>query len=67
MTPQRLAEILQSLGWSQRGLARTVGWNERTVRRWCSGEYAVPNDVAAWLEGIAKEAPPQKPARHPTA
>lgn len=51
--PDRLRAALESLQWSQRGLARELEYDERTVRRWVAGTYAIPDDVLAWLETIA--------------
>lgn len=53
MTPARLRECLALLRWSQRGLADTLAADERQVRRWAAGAYAVPEPVAAWLERLA--------------
>jgi ribosome-binding protein aMBF1 (putative translation factor) len=64
MTPNSLRECLTSLGWSQRGLARTLNRQEGTVRQWARGAVAIPGDVAAWLEKLAmvhqKNPPPRK-------
>jgi ribosome-binding protein aMBF1 (putative translation factor) len=51
------AEIAR-LGRSQRGLARELGLDERTMRRYCSGELEVPPIVWAALKGLR----PRKPA-----
>ncbi len=56
MTPSRLRECLDTLGWSQRGLAATLERQEGTVRQWARGVVQIPNDVAAWLEVRAKHA-----------
>jgi ribosome-binding protein aMBF1 (putative translation factor) len=54
MTPTRLRECLDLIGWSQRALADTLGLHETRVRRWATGRYPVPDNVAAWLERLAK-------------
>lgn len=54
MTPDRLRASLAALHWTQRGLASILGVDERRVRRWATGEYPVPVDVAAWLETLAQ-------------
>lgn len=63
MTPTRLRECLALLRWSQRGLAEALRQDERQVRRWASGQYDVPAEVAAWLERLAahhaQNPPPQ--------
>ncbi len=54
MTPAaRLRAALDALGWSQRELARRLVQDERTVRRWASGEHPCPEAVLAWLEALA--------------
>jgi len=42
-----LREMLRQVGLSQRGAARQMGINERTMRRYCLGELPVPRLV--WL------------------
>lgn len=65
MTPDRFRDVLAELHWSQRGLADILARDERQVRRWASGQYPVPDDVAAWLEKLATfhaaSPPPGKP------
>lgn len=67
MTPDRLRECLALLRWSQRGLADALGADERQVRRWADGSYAIPEPVAAWLDRLAayhaKHPPPAGPER----
>jgi len=53
MTPDRLRECLALLRWSQRGLADALGADERQVRRWSAGSYAIPEAVAVWLDRLA--------------
>ena len=36
--------------WSTAGLVDVGGWNERTVRRWITGQMPVPQPVMEWLE-----------------
>jgi ribosome-binding protein aMBF1 (putative translation factor) len=54
---QRLRDELARLGRSQRGLARELDLDERTVRRYCSGELEVPQIV--WM--ALKAMRPRKP------
>ena len=54
MNPTRLRECLDAIGWSQRQLARVLGRQEGTVRQWARGAVQIPDDVAGWLERIAK-------------
>ena len=34
MTPTERRAALEAIGWSQRGLADRIGWDDGTVRRW---------------------------------
>lgn len=45
MTAEQLRLALKRLGYTQRGFARYVGANERTVRRWVDGEQDIPGWV----------------------
>ena len=56
MTPDRLRELTTALHWSVRGLAVVLGEHETTVRRWFAGTTRVPENVAAWLERLARPA-----------
>ena len=60
MTPNRLRECLESLVWTQRGLARILSRQEGTVRQWARGVVKIPDEVASWLEVRARHA-----ERHP--
>lgn len=53
MTPTRFRTCLAALRWSQRGLADALDMDERQVRRWATGDYAIPVPVAAWLDRLA--------------
>lgn len=53
MNPDRFRECLALLHWTQRGVAAILGVDERRVRRWATGVYPIPVDVAAWLELLA--------------
>ena len=54
MTPALLTQAGEALyGASWRApLARDLGIDERTIRRWVAGTYPVPNGVTANLERI---------------
>ena len=54
MTPARLRECVDLIGWSMRGLADRLGCDNRLVRRWASGAAAIPESVSAWLERLAE-------------
>lgn len=43
---------LADLGISQRACARALGIDERTMRRYCTGEYEVPETVWLALDGL---------------
>jgi hypothetical protein len=53
MTPPELRLCLDLLAWSQRGLARMLGLDDRTVRRWASGQNEIPDNIARWLATLA--------------
>lgn len=56
MTPARLAECLDLLGWSARYLARCLGCSESYVReRWMPGgkrPQPIPQSVDDWVEAL---------------
>ena len=70
MTADRLRVLLDRIGWSQRELARRVGYDERQVRRWAAGA-TIPDDIAAWLEELdavlARRPPPRRGQEAPRA
>jgi transcriptional regulator with XRE-family HTH domain len=64
MTPTERRAALQAIGWSQRGLADRLQWDEGTVRRWMRDGGEAPPDIDRWLATLAQfhdEHPP--PAR----
>jgi plasmid maintenance system antidote protein VapI len=51
MTPERLREILDALGWNKTALARRLGMSrERSAAEWISGHRPIPDAIADWLE-----------------
>lgn len=54
MTPTRFHECLDAIGWSQRALAKRLGIHDTRPRRWASGWYPIPSNIAAWLETVAR-------------
>ena len=63
MTPTHFRECLTLLDWTQRGLARQLGYAEGTVRLWARGALPIPDQVADWLVARADHAeatPPPK-------
>ena len=53
MTPDRLRECVDTIGWSLRGLAEMLEMGFSTVQRWSTGRKEIPENVAAWLEILA--------------
>jgi transcriptional regulator with XRE-family HTH domain len=53
MTPTERRAAQQAIGWTQRGLADRIGWDEGTVRRWMRDGGEAPADVDAWLARLA--------------
>lgn len=43
--PMDLRAYLSRMGFTQIGFAKLLGINDRTVRRWLSGETAIPKWV----------------------
>lgn len=53
MTPTEYRAALESIGWTQRGLAERLGIHETRTRRWATGQYKIPPNVAEWLQRLA--------------
>jgi hypothetical protein len=53
MTQSEFRICLEHLAWSQRGLARLLGLDNRLVRRWASGQSEIPDNIAHWLATLA--------------
>jgi DNA-binding transcriptional regulator YiaG len=49
MTPHQLQRAIDRLGLSQRGAARFLGVDERTMRKWIAGNARTPEAVAKLL------------------
>jgi hypothetical protein len=54
MTPSDLRDALALLRWSQRGLAEALECDDRLIRRWASGDAAIPDQVAEWLSCLSQ-------------
>ncbi len=54
MKPDKFCETLDALGWSTLWLANYLGAPQTTVLRWSQGKAAVPDNVAAWLDKLAR-------------
>ena len=50
MTPDAFRAHLTRLGYSQAGFARLMKVDERTVRRWGTGDTPIPESVRMLLE-----------------
>lgn len=62
MTPSDLREILEARGMSQQALARLLGVNPRTVRRWVEFDRERLPELAIMRLRLAKlDKPAQKP------
>jgi lambda repressor-like predicted transcriptional regulator len=53
MTPARLSACLYTIHWTPAALSRAARVSERTVHRWLSGAYPVPERLASWLETLS--------------
>jgi ribosome-binding protein aMBF1 (putative translation factor) len=54
MTPERLIQCLETIGWSRMKVAAQVGLSEMSFRRYENGAARVPDDIAKWLEALEK-------------
>jgi transcriptional regulator with XRE-family HTH domain len=68
MTPERLREILDALGWNATALARRLGMaRERSAKEWLNGRRPIPQPVVDWLELMHRHdqtaPPPPTPPR----
>lgn len=54
MTATELRALLGELGLTQRGAARLLGINERTMRRYVLGEARTPKAIELALRGQKK-------------
>lgn len=45
MTATQLGELLDRAGLSQRGAAKAIGINERTMRKYIAGQAPIPRTV----------------------
>ncbi len=55
MQATRMREMLKECGLTQRGAARKLGVNERTMRHWLAGDNAIPKMAFMALETIIKK------------
>lgn len=50
MTPRQFEKALKDVGLTQRGAAKFLGINERTVRHWVKGTNPVPRAIELLLK-----------------
>jgi transcriptional regulator with XRE-family HTH domain len=62
MTAAELRKLLEAHGMSQRGTAKLLGINERTMRDYVAGETKIPGPVAIAVRCLAEhgEKPPKR-------
>jgi hypothetical protein len=53
MTPKQLRTTLARIGLSQRGAARLLGIDERTMRKYIAGDLVIPELLVWALRGLA--------------
>lgn len=63
MNATELRALLESAGLSQRGAARLLDIDERTMRRYCSGDLPIPNVIVLALRQVIDQK--HSPERHP--
>jgi hypothetical protein len=53
MTPEEFNQCVSQIGWSLRAVSQKLNLEETRVRRWASGHYPVPKEIAQWLKRLA--------------
>jgi len=51
----KLRARLATLGLTQRGAARALNIDERTMRRYCAGTHPIPQVIWLALDGLGKQ------------
>lgn len=64
MTPTRFLAALEQLRWSASGVAVWCGYSRQTGTDWLKGRFAIPPQVASWLEARLAGRLDDPPARH---
>jgi plasmid maintenance system antidote protein VapI len=59
MTAMQLQRLLDRAGLSQRGAAKALEINERTMRKYVSGDSVVPKTVELALRWLESQANPE--------
>jgi DNA-binding transcriptional regulator YdaS (Cro superfamily) len=63
VTPDELRSCMRLMGWTSAALAVLVGRSDAAVRHWVHGRNQVPDDVAAWIEGVVRYVVEHPPPR----
>jgi len=53
LSPDEFRACLDTIGWSQRNLARRLAIHHTRTERMATGRYPVPPEVATWLRVMA--------------
>ena len=53
MSPDEFRVCLDTIGWTQRGLAKRLGIHHTRTERMATGQYPVPANIGTWLELLA--------------
>ena len=61
MTGPQLRRLLERAGLSQRGAAKVLEINERTMRKYVSGDAVIPRAVELAIVCLAKHGLPEQP------
>lgn len=54
MTPEEFQQALAKLGYTPAGIAKLIGVDVRTARRWSTGAKPIPESVAEQLHSIVR-------------
>lgn len=54
MTSDQFTHALETLGWSERELARRLACDPKLANRWSRGISEVPTDLGRWLDQLVK-------------
>lgn len=63
MTAAQLTKLLVRAGLSQRGAAKAIGINERTMRKYIAGESPIPRTVEYALRWVVQCSPSEAEAK----
>jgi hypothetical protein len=63
MTPNQLRTTLARIGLSQRGAARLLDIDERTMRKYVAGDLIIPEMLVWALRGLAQRDAASEPGR----